>query len=167
MRIFFDTEFTALTSDPRLLSIGLVADDGQELYIEFTDGWSEAKCSAWVRQHVLPQLQGGGERHTRRAAGERIVAWLSLFQTPPTLLGETSWDTELFVNLMDECGIDGDGYRLEVIVYRDKAQADVYEKERQNYFYSQHVAPHHALTDARAFRVAWGIALGVNIAKSR
>ena len=40
VRIFFDTEFSGLTSDPRLLSIGFVAEDGAELYIEFTDGWS-------------------------------------------------------------------------------------------------------------------------------
>ena len=37
MNIFFDTEFTGLTSDPRLLSIGMVAEDGQELYLELTD----------------------------------------------------------------------------------------------------------------------------------
>ena len=36
MKIFFDTEFTGLTSDPRLLSIGMVADDCQELYLELT-----------------------------------------------------------------------------------------------------------------------------------
>jgi hypothetical protein len=49
MIVFFDTEFTGLTSDPRLLSIAFVADNGQELYIEFTNGWGEADCSLkWI-----------------------------------------------------------------------------------------------------------------------
>jgi hypothetical protein len=48
MRVFLDTEFSGLSSDPRLLSIGLVAENGAELYIELTDGWSEGNCSAWV-----------------------------------------------------------------------------------------------------------------------
>ncbi len=61
MNIFFDTEFTSLGSDPRLLSIGLVADDGQERYLELSDGWTEAICSPWTRQHVLPRL-GKGEQ---------------------------------------------------------------------------------------------------------
>jgi len=70
MHVFFDTEFTGLTSDPRLLSIGLAADNGATLYLEFTDGWQESACSAWVRQHILPTL-GQGERLSRRAAGQR------------------------------------------------------------------------------------------------
>jgi hypothetical protein len=73
MIVFFDTEFTGLSSDPRLLSIALVTDDGQELYIEFSNGWREEDCSYWVRQHVMPML-GNGERLTRREAVERILA---------------------------------------------------------------------------------------------
>ncbi len=91
MRLFFDTEFTGLTSDPRLLSIGLVADNGNELYLELTDGWTDANCSAWVREHVMPML-GKGERLTRRETANRILSWLSSFETPSTLLGETDWD---------------------------------------------------------------------------
>lgn len=71
MRVFLDTEFTGLSSDPRLLSIGLVAENGAEFYIELTDGWSEENCSAWVREHVIPLL-GKGARCTRREVGRRI-----------------------------------------------------------------------------------------------
>lgn len=65
MIVFFDTEFTGLSSDPRLLSIGMVADSGEELYIELTNGWSEDNCSYWVMNNTLPLL-GNGERLTRR-----------------------------------------------------------------------------------------------------
>ena len=115
INIFFDTEFTGLSSEPHLLSIGLVADSGETLYIEFTNGWSETDCSFWVREHDMPML-GNGERLTRRDAGARIIAWLESFELPATLLGETTWDTELFSDLMHECGIAPNRFRLEALV---------------------------------------------------
>ena len=33
-KVFFDTEFTGLQQDTDLISIGFVAEDGEELYIE-------------------------------------------------------------------------------------------------------------------------------------
>lgn len=159
MRAFLDTEFTGLTSAPRLLSIGVVAENGKELYMELTDGWVEATCSAWVRQHVLPLL-GDGEKFTRRNAGRRIASWLSSFETPPTLLGDTDWDTTLVAELMDECEIPRDTYRLEALVYSGKAQASAFEEARQQYFARLHATPHHALNDARAFREAWDSVFG-------
>ena len=154
MRIFFDTEFSGLTSDPRLLSIGLVSDSGEALYIEFTNGWSETDCSFWVQEHIMLML-GNGERLTRREAGARIKSWLALFDPRPTLLGETDWDTTLFADLMQECGIASDLFRLETLSYLGKAQANAFTAEKQRYFDSHQAIPHHALTDAYAFRDAW------------
>ncbi len=154
MNVFFDTEFTGLTSEPRLLSIGMVADNGRELYLELTDGWSEAMCSPWVRQHVLPML-GQGERLTRRETGRRILDWLSFSNAPATLLGDTDWDTTLLANLMDECGVDRESYRIELLAYANRAQATAFEDAKRRYFETHKVPSHHALNDARAFRVAW------------
>lgn len=153
-KAFFDSEFTGLSSDPRLISIGLVADSGEALYIEFTNGWSEEQCSTWVRNHVLPYL-GDGEKRTRREAGERIIAWLSSFGTPVALLGETSWDTELLADLLLECGIGSDCFCLEELVCNSKEQSDAFEAEKQDYFKSNGCIQHHALADARAFHAAW------------
>ena len=153
-RVFFDTEFTGLTSDPRLLSIGLVSEDGKVLYIELTDGWSEENCSPWVREHVLPTL-GKGERLRRRETGKRILSWLSFLTTPPTLLGETDWDTTLLAGLMDECGVAREEYFLVTLTYDSKAQAIAFEEAKQRYFELRQVPPHHALNDAHAFRAGW------------
>ena len=133
MKIFFDTEFTGLTSAPRLLSIGLVAENDAALYIEFTDGWLEAQCSPWVRANVLPML-GTGERLTRCDAGARIVTWLLLFESSPTLLGETTWDTELFAELMRECRLDPSRFQLSALSFHDKVQANAFDAAKQLYF---------------------------------
>ena len=68
MKIFLDTEFTSLES-PKLISIGLVAADGQEFYRELTDGWTIAECTMFVLGWVLPWLSDG-------KAGNRLYAKL-------------------------------------------------------------------------------------------
>lgn len=151
---FFDTEFTGLTSDPHLQSIGLVADSGATLYIEFTNGWSETDCSFWVREHVMPML-GNGERLTRREATIRILAWLSLFESSPTLLGETTWDTTLFTDLVHECGVTSDRFHLEVLAFSGKDQANTFEATKRRYLESRQLTAHHALSDAWTFHSAW------------
>lgn len=58
MQIFLDTEFTSLDK-PRLISIGLVADNGQEFYRELADGWKLGECNMFVLARVLPLLSAG------------------------------------------------------------------------------------------------------------
>ena len=154
MRVFFDTEFTSLGSDPRLLSVGLVSEDGQELYLELADGWMDAMCSPWVRQHVLPML-GKGEQLTRHDAGKRIGDWLTAFTIQPTLLGDTDWDTTLLTQLLGEGGLTRAGFRVELLAFQSREQAKSFEAAKLQYFQLQKATPHHALTDARAFRSAW------------
>lgn len=154
LRVFFDTEFTSLGSDPRLLSIGMVADDGQELYLELSDGWTDVMCSPWVREHVLPML-GKGEQLTRRDAGRRIGNWLEGFTVQPKLLGDTDWDTTLLTQLLEESGLTRTGFRVELLVFQSREQAKAFEVAKQQYFELQNSMPHHALTDAHAFRSAW------------
>jgi len=154
VKVFFDTEFTSLGSDPRLLSVGLVSEDGQELYLELTDDWMDAMCSPWVRQHVLPML-GKGEQLTRREAGKRIGDWLATFSVQPTLLGDTDWDTNLITQLLEESGLTRTDFRVELLAFQSREQAKAFEVAKQQYFQLQKATPHHALTDAHAFRSAW------------
>ena len=159
MKVFFDTEFTGLTSDPRLLSIGMVADDGQELYLELTDGWTDAMCAPWTRQHVLPML-GTGERLTRREAGRRIGDWLASLPVPPTVLGDTDWDTILLTQLLEESKLPKGSFKVELLKFSSKEQAKSFESAKQRYFELKQAVPHHALTDAHAFLAAWGSVFG-------
>lgn len=132
------------------------------MYIEFTNGWSESDCSYWVRENVIPLL-GKGERLTRREAGAGIIAWLESFELPATLLGETTWDTGLFADLMHECGIGPDRYRLEALVYSGMNQTNAFAAARKRYFDLHQLTPHHALTDARAFQGAWNSVFGTRL----
>lgn len=136
-----------------------MADSGETLYIEFTNGWSEADCSLWVREHVMPML-GKGERLTRRDAGARIIAWIESFELPATLLGETTWDTDLFAALMHECDVAPNRFRLEALVYSGKEQAIAFAAASQRHFDLHQLTKHHALSDALAFQGAWNSVFG-------
>ena len=154
MRVFFDTEFTGLNSDPHLLSIGMVSADGHELYFEFADGWTEDQCSPWVRANVLPLL-GAGERLSRREGTQRILMWLSELGTAPTLVGDSDWDTELLSELLGEAKFTSHGYRLELLKFEGREQAGQFDAAKKQYFSRHSVRPHNALTDAKAFRAAY------------
>lgn len=54
--IFMDGEFADLSSNGvKLLSIGLIADNGKEIYLELT--YREEDCSEWVKNNVIPFLR--------------------------------------------------------------------------------------------------------------
>ena len=56
MKIYFDTEFTGLTKNTDLISIGLVAENGSTFYGELTD-FNIAKCDQWVKDNVVSKLK--------------------------------------------------------------------------------------------------------------
>ena len=55
--VFYDSEFTTL--DPRkgeLLSVGMIKENGEELYVEIAR--NEEEMSAWVKKNIVPKLEG-------------------------------------------------------------------------------------------------------------
>lgn len=55
MKIFFDTGFTGLHKNTTLISIGLIAENGETFYAEFTD-YDRSQCDNWIKENVLPNL---------------------------------------------------------------------------------------------------------------
>lgn len=56
MKLFLDCEFTQLNQSAKLISLALVAETGQEFYVELRDTYIAEDCSDFVIQNVLPQL---------------------------------------------------------------------------------------------------------------
>ncbi len=54
-KIFLDTEFTGLHQQTTLISIGLVADSGEEFYAELTD-YDNLQITDWLKENVLSKL---------------------------------------------------------------------------------------------------------------
>lgn len=55
MKYFLDTEFIEYPNTIDLISIGIVAEDGRELY-EISSEFDESKASQWVKENVIPHL---------------------------------------------------------------------------------------------------------------
>ncbi|MCH9739493.1 MAG: 3'-5' exoribonuclease [Epsilonproteobacteria bacterium] len=55
MKIFFDTEFTGLHKNTTLISIGMVAEDGRELYCELND-YDKSQVDNWIKENVISNL---------------------------------------------------------------------------------------------------------------
>ena len=59
--LFFDMEFTALSPDAQLISLGIVSDCGKSLYCEFSD-YDINRCDEWVKENVVGKLKMYGKQ---------------------------------------------------------------------------------------------------------
>lgn len=149
MICFLDCEFTGLVPNPKLISIALVSESGEELYIELTDGYDEADCSEFVRNIVLPQLDTLVHGRSTAEAKALLADYLSRAGEGSIIEIATDapqWDWPLFVELAKvdatlPANVQGEPLNLQgyfsALLMIEVADDDV------------GYAPHHALLDAR------------------
>lgn len=84
MKYFIDTEFEEIGGHTpiTLISIGIVAEDGRELYLE-NDEVVTSRLGEWLQKHVVPHLRGGPYRKNTFEIAEEIKAFI-----PPKLSDE-------------------------------------------------------------------------------
>lgn len=77
MRYFYDTEFLEDGKTIELISIGIVAEDGRELYLVNRDApWRRIKKHAWLMANVVPKLpQPHGDRRNQVPKRWAIDMW--------------------------------------------------------------------------------------------
>jgi FMN phosphatase YigB (HAD superfamily) len=100
--LFMDTEFTDLDSLalPELISIGLVAEDGQTFYAELSGNWEEDDCSYFTKAEVLPLLEGGAFSMPRQTVRQRIISWIDALPRQVRIVVDSHYDWELMVELL-------------------------------------------------------------------
>lgn len=143
MKIVVDCEFTQLNANSRLISMALVAEDAQELYFELSDNYQVEDCSAFVIEHVIPQLDGGHATCTIASAQEKLQAFLTKFEFVQIMSDAPLWDWEFF---------------CEIAYYKNKWPGNVSNRpvnlidlynETSIQVEDAPELPHHALLDAR------------------
>jgi hypothetical protein len=142
MRYFVDTAYNGVGG--ALLSLALVPDDGEELYLTFQ---CPDPLLEWVERHVVPYLDSVPEqlscpRLTRGDAAHALERYLRHDEEP---LIFADWPEEIahFCNLM----ITGPGDMVEVrhITFRLVPMSNFSTAANSK-------VPHNALHDARALR---------------
>ncbi len=86
MRYWLDTEFIEDGKTIDLISLGIVAEDGRELYIE-RDECRLGRANKWVQKHVLPHLGLGNFERFRRGNPNTLMLRLSDSAARSVILG--------------------------------------------------------------------------------
>lgn len=168
LKVFVDTEFTDFVH-PQLLSVGLVAHDGRERYIE-VDLHSRAgaalrkRSSSFVCEHVLSQfgtLKGGIS--PSHLIGHHLVEWLSDIASATEgtleLVYDYAVDAELLEHAMSRMTLwQTLRPRVEWTLVRALHEDPQAEAARAASFAASKeldgLDEHHALADARALRAS-------------
>ena len=144
MRFWFDTEFIDDGRTIDLLSIGIVAEDGRELYLEIAEtDWS--KASPWVRDNVIVYL-GKGPTVGREEARSHVLEFIGT-DDPEIWAYYASYDwvalCQLFGTLMD------------LPAGWPRFCRDLKQLAKDLPLPAQTTTLHHALEDARWTRESW------------
>lgn len=148
LKVFIDTEFTDFL-DPYLISLGLVAETGEEFYAEVP--YEDRHCSPFVREAVLPLLQNTPDVClTIDELFIQMSNWLRLVRPSNEdilICYDYQLDWDLFVDVLDG---QVPAWCRPLLVGREINELLRYEYHKKN-----NLPQHHALNDARANRYAY------------
>lgn len=164
MNVFFDTEFSdmiGIKHDPALISVGCVAADGREFYVELSNTWTKEICSDFVVENVLGLLEGAKYSMTEAQLAARLKDWIEGLTEQEVIFRSDSpsfdwgWIVQLFQdygwprNLRQQCGT----------INFDARQQRRFEDGLRLYWKANGARRHHALVDARSLQFAWKFAI--------
>lgn len=146
MLIFLDTAFT----DPAhgdLISLALIAQTGEELYLEFTD-YPKNRSSAFAREAVEPLLgrTPGAVLATQEAGSVHVTDFLAR-HPGATIACNNNIDWWLLSELLAKAD--------PISVNAQNIRPLVDELRRQHYYVQHRALRNHALHDARACQYAY------------
>jgi len=164
LSVFFDTEFTkfrTVDDEPKLISIGLVSEDGREFYAELQDTWDISDCSQFVISVVL-ELLDNKEYIKEADLAVKLKAWIEGLGAEEVVLRcdapayDWQFVAELFrfygwpANLRRKCG---------TVYFDNDRQTHQYRSGLSVFWKDNAERMHHALVDARSMRFAWKYAI--------
>ncbi len=139
--VFFDSECTNL-QEPTLISVAAVATDSTAFYCELQD-WPQAQASDFVRQVVLPLLDG--DAVPLPMARDAFIAWLAARarDRPVTIVGDSGYDRQSLTWLLGTEDLP-DNVEWRHVPFASEHLDEVIR--------TLGLRRHHALDDARALR---------------
>lgn len=160
MKYFLDTEFIEDGKTIDLISLGLAAEDGRELYLESAEAALE-RANAFVREHVLPKLGPVEKRLSRAAMRQALLDFVGDDREPMFVADYAAYD---WIALCQLFGTMSDLPRhfpmfcldLRQVLHFHPARAD---SEDEIVRFGPSKLPHHALHDAIWLRNVWNLAL--------
>jgi hypothetical protein len=155
-RLFVDTEFTGLTGDAKLISIGLVDESGKHtFYAELADTWQVGDAGEFAQREVIPHLAGGASRMAMALLQKQLSDWITALQVPVMLATDSlQWDWPWIRLLLQPHWPHNLARDPLLLTMNYLCEFDAFEREREA-AYAGGLRRHHALDDALANRQAW------------
>ena len=155
MHYWYDCEFIENGYTVELISIGIVAEDGRELYLQSIE-FDPGNANDWVRENVFPHLTD--EWNGRATIKDKILAFMDIEKYgKPELWGYYSaYDHVAFCQLFGTMMDLPKGYPM--YTHDIKQWCDALGNPRLP---EQSEDEHHALADARHNRVMWEFLKGM------
>lgn len=142
MRLYLDTEFTELNPlTYQLISLALVASNGQDFYVELTDNWTEEECSDFTRSIVLPLLDLPQHGQTTEQARKGLLSFFNMIGPAEIISDAMTWDWPLLLWLAGPAGLP------------EGIEAGSFPIAIQDLMENLDEPPHHALLDAKRLAV--------------
>ena len=158
MLIFLDTEFTGLGQRwPRLISIGLIDEDGQTFYAELPPASYLPKVTPWVAANVLPLLDGAGAVQQGRDLCAHLANWIAERGPAQVVTDAPNFDFRFLESMLSPWPPNLD--RTPIVPKFDAEAGERFVNAIEKAF-AQGLRRHHALDDAKALRLAWLAANG-------
>jgi len=152
MLVFFDTEFTELGIDSRLISIGFVSENGgHEFYAELSDTHTLSDVSDFARQAVLPLLEAGKSLMTMLELAEKLKVWIEGLEEDVTLATDSiSWDWPWLHEVFYEANTWPLNLAVKPFLLKQTSEFNLAVEKG----FASGLRRHHALDDAKANRLA-------------
>lgn len=103
MRYFLDTEFVEDGETIMPISLALVRENGDSLYLEYDFDEAKAEAHDFVSENVLPHL-AGQERYTRDDVRDRILSFVGDAERPEFWAYYASFDWVVFCQTFGTMG---------------------------------------------------------------
>lgn len=154
VKYFYDTEFYEDGERIHLLSIGIVADDGRELYLENGDfDWLMVPKDHWIQENVRPWLYRDDYAHvnTRGRIAQKVADFITSTQDNELFGYYSAYDHVVLAQLFGSMVDMPDG----IPWYTNDLNSDLVRYGMESHRIPQDGVQHHALSDARWNRKVW------------
>lgn len=184
--IFFDTEFSGLHKNTTLISLGMITDEGDSFYAEFTD-YDKSQIDGWIQENVIDKLimndiqlksdeifydkdiwNNVKIKGTKFQIKKQLIEWLGRFDEIQLISDVCHYDMALFIDIFGTAfdlpsNISPTCHDInqDIAAYHQISERDAFDINREDFAYCGYTPDekekHNALWDAKVIQLCYDL----------